>query len=415
MKNILLVDDERSLLLSMAEGLEAYVREFKVHTAMNGREALEIFDSHPVDLVVTDLRMPEMEGFELLDWMRERHPEVPAIVLSAFVTPRIKDKLKEMGASEVLAKPLDFRKLAASILAALEGRDKGSGSGESALAQRLRALEAEKGTALMEVEHGGQSGHILVVNGEVMDAVLGKTQGDEAVLAILRWPDPVVRAKPAPARNMRQKIYADVATLLRRAEAGAPRAQSPEAAAVDLLSDSDLAFLESLEEEEILPKAVPLPEPEAAPLPKPKAKAAPPPPPRPQPPPPREPGMSLEKAWVLTEVLEAMSEELEHVKLLALSGPGGTSLATHGPWAQDRPGVENGFFKVLDAAQAAASEGRAGELEEVVIQASSAWVLVRQAGSARLVVAVGRESTLGNVRLVAARYARTLAFKIAAD
>ena len=418
MKNILLVDDERSLLLSMAEGLEAFVKDFKVHTAMNGREALEVFDSHPVDVVVTDLRMPEMEGFELLDWMRERHPEVPAIVLSAFVTPRIEDKLREMGAAEVLAKPLDFRKLAASILAALAGRD-GAGTGEATLADRLRALEAEKGTVLMEVESAGQSGFILVVNGEVQDAVLGKAQGEEAALSILRWQNPVVRAKEAPAKKVRQNIYADVSTLLRRAGAVAPSGRSPDSASEDLLSDSDLAFLESIDEE-APPRAVVLPEPEPAPR-KPETPRPKPPPPRPAPakaapkaPPQAESSLGAETSFALTETLSAMAEELEHVKLLALSGADGTLLACQGPWTRDRPGAESGFFEVLSHAQEAVGQSRTGNLEEVVVQASSAWVLVRMAGAARLAVVVGRESTLGNVRLVAARYARVLAGKMTA-
>ncbi|MCI5125597.1 MAG: response regulator, partial [Candidatus Electrothrix sp. AR5] len=81
-QQVLIVDDEPELLLSISSGFERNAR-FHLMTAHNGREALDILSRTPMDLVVTDLRMPVMDGVELLAAMTESFPKVPYIVVTA--------------------------------------------------------------------------------------------------------------------------------------------------------------------------------------------------------------------------------------------------------------------------------------------------------------------------------------------
>jgi YesN/AraC family two-component response regulator len=83
MKNVLIVDDERPFLLSLTDGLAVYANDFTVVTALNGKEAVKVLDSTEVDLVVTDLRMPKMDGFELLAHMSGQYPNI--VVLSKLI------------------------------------------------------------------------------------------------------------------------------------------------------------------------------------------------------------------------------------------------------------------------------------------------------------------------------------------
>jgi len=76
-KHVLIVDDEKPFLLSLTDGLASYAKDFTVVTAMNGKEAVTILDSTGVDLVVTDLRMPKMDGFELLAHISSNYPDIP--------------------------------------------------------------------------------------------------------------------------------------------------------------------------------------------------------------------------------------------------------------------------------------------------------------------------------------------------
>ncbi len=116
MKNVLIVDDEKSFLGLLEEGFKAYRRDFSVFTAENGRQAVELLRSQPVDLVVTDIKMPQMDGFELLSYLKEFHPGVPVILTTAFGTHDIEERLRAMGASQYLEKPLDFEVLAGKIV-----------------------------------------------------------------------------------------------------------------------------------------------------------------------------------------------------------------------------------------------------------------------------------------------------------
>jgi YesN/AraC family two-component response regulator len=102
-------------LKSLSEGLSARSGEFCIFTARNGEEALRILDSTPVDLVVTDLKMPVMDGFEFLWKMRNTHPDIPVMVMSAFLNDDVDRRLATLGVSRYLEKPLDFEDFARSL------------------------------------------------------------------------------------------------------------------------------------------------------------------------------------------------------------------------------------------------------------------------------------------------------------
>lgn len=97
MKNILIVDDDPNLLTGIKEYFEYSKNQFEMHTALNGKEAIKILEFSPIDLVVTDLKMPEMNGIELLAFINRDYPRIPTIVMSGFGTPKLKNKIEEMG------------------------------------------------------------------------------------------------------------------------------------------------------------------------------------------------------------------------------------------------------------------------------------------------------------------------------
>ena len=141
MKNLLIVDDEETLLLIMVGRFEEYSDRLKIFTARNGKEAVSMLESKEIDLVVTDLKMPQMDGIELLAYMSHKHPEIPAIAVSAYCTPQIQKKLKEMGALRVMDKPVDFDRLAQEVLKGLEGGDKRASLNAFSVSSFLQILQ----------------------------------------------------------------------------------------------------------------------------------------------------------------------------------------------------------------------------------------------------------------------------------
>ena len=108
------------LLLSINDGLSIYNNYFTLLTATNGLDAVKLLKSKPaIDLVITDLKMPKMDGFELLTYMKRNFPLTPVILMTAYGTPKIEEIVKTMGIYRYLEKPLDINTIAETIFAAL--------------------------------------------------------------------------------------------------------------------------------------------------------------------------------------------------------------------------------------------------------------------------------------------------------
>jgi DNA-binding response OmpR family regulator len=117
MDHILVVDDEPAIVTVVRERLE---REgFTVRAAATGEEALAHMDSDPADLMVLDLMLPGIDGFEVLRRLRSRGDTVPVIVLTARDDDVDKIVGLEMGADDYLVKPFNPRELSARIRAVL--------------------------------------------------------------------------------------------------------------------------------------------------------------------------------------------------------------------------------------------------------------------------------------------------------
>ena len=126
MKQILIVDDEKNLLASLRDGFDR-AGEFKIVTAENGAKATVLLKSMPIDLVITDLRMPVMDGFELLAYMSKYHPETPTIIMTAHSNmPDIENKLKHFSVSHCIQKPFELEDLASAIISELRWAATGS-------------------------------------------------------------------------------------------------------------------------------------------------------------------------------------------------------------------------------------------------------------------------------------------------
>lgn len=120
--HVLFVDDEPRVLSGLRRMLHGMAPDLTMHFAAGGRQALEIMASHPVDVVVTDLRMPEMDGVELLHRAREAYPGVVRIVLSGFVEKQAMEQAA-LPAHQFLSKPCEPKRILAAIRQTLRTND----------------------------------------------------------------------------------------------------------------------------------------------------------------------------------------------------------------------------------------------------------------------------------------------------
>ncbi len=101
--NLLLIDDEDELSQSMKELLEDEAKH--IFTAKNGEEALSILATNNIHCVVSDIRMPVMDGLNFLRIARELGHEQPIIFFTGHGTEQLKNEVHGLGATEILMKP----------------------------------------------------------------------------------------------------------------------------------------------------------------------------------------------------------------------------------------------------------------------------------------------------------------------
>lgn len=120
-KSILIVEDEEVLRQSLAELLvdEGY----QVHQASDGKEAYDFILAQPVDLILTDIRMPNMDGIELMGKLQQTAPQTPVIILTAYGTVESAVAAMRSGAHDYLLKPVNFDEVLLKIERAVEFGD----------------------------------------------------------------------------------------------------------------------------------------------------------------------------------------------------------------------------------------------------------------------------------------------------
>lgn len=124
MRTVAVVEDDPALLLGLTEKLG--MEGFKVVSAKDGEAALELLGSVVPDVLVLDLMLPKIDGFEVCRAFRRRYPEIPVLILSARGQEEDKVRGLKLGADDYMTKPFGLRELLARIEALLR-RTRGSG------------------------------------------------------------------------------------------------------------------------------------------------------------------------------------------------------------------------------------------------------------------------------------------------
>lgn len=102
-RKILVVDDEQNMRIALYEALSRSGHQ--VTLAENGRLALELIEQQPPDLVVTDIRMPEMDGIEMLQQIKARAPQLPVVIITGYATVETAVEAMKQGAVDYILKP----------------------------------------------------------------------------------------------------------------------------------------------------------------------------------------------------------------------------------------------------------------------------------------------------------------------
>jgi len=214
-RNVLIVDDDKEMLLALKDGLSKYKETFSVLIAEDGTVAVKTLKEKSVSLVVTDLKMPHMDGFALLTHIMENYPDIPVIIITGYSTPDMERLAREGGAVGYIAKPFMLEDLARDIMATLRKESEGGTlhSVSSGIFLQLMEMEQKTCTIRLEDKSTGKKGVLFFQDGELLDARVNNLQGKPAAYKIFSWEEVNISIQNV-CPKMENKIESDLQPLI---------------------------------------------------------------------------------------------------------------------------------------------------------------------------------------------------------
>jgi len=186
LKKVLIVDDDSVSRGLLSRVMKPYCKSFEIITAKNGAEAADLMTTEKIDLIITDLQMPVMNGFQLLEYIDKNYPGTPVFLMTAFGSEVIEKKAYALGAYKYFEKPLNMDILTDAIFEQLNAGVEGNLTGIS-LPSFLQLLEMERKTCTVKVKSGDKAGTIYFRDGTMINAATDQLKGEKAAIEMLSW------------------------------------------------------------------------------------------------------------------------------------------------------------------------------------------------------------------------------------
>src|SRR4030043_611158 len=187
-KRVLIVDDEETLTWSMARSLSKDKDNYEVMIANNGREALNLLKKNKIDLVISDIRMPDINGLDLLVTIKKEYPQTKVIIMTAYGSTDVRKEANLRGSLYYVEKPFEISDLR-RIIIDLIGNKKGF-RGKVFGVQLTDIIQMNclgRLTTALVITKEREKGIIYFNEGEVIHAECGEVRGEEAFYRIMSW------------------------------------------------------------------------------------------------------------------------------------------------------------------------------------------------------------------------------------
>ncbi len=191
---ILLLDDDEQMLELYQELLRNLPSKPEVTTSSSGARAIALLESEPFTLLITDLRMPKMDGLQVLAIVRRKYPHLRIIVLTGVLDEEYRSRAYALGVDLFWQKPSSSEEFQffKDCIESLLGREVASEGGFRGMQSKslvdLIQLEClSQSSSVLHISQGSVEGKIWVQNGEIIDATAGDFKGEDAFKEILSW------------------------------------------------------------------------------------------------------------------------------------------------------------------------------------------------------------------------------------
>jgi len=213
-KTVLVADDDAAVRWLYEIGLPPHLPGFHIATVRNGQEAIDYLNSQPVAVLVTDIAMPVKDGFEVMAYVRNHHPNLPVVVIATVAPAPGNEEIRGLGAIHVLQKPVSPEVLGARILEVHGESARGRMVGLS-LGMLLQLVQMERKSCALHVRSGDSQGRLHFLSGELVNAYSFEldAEGEAAARHLLALDDVTIEFERSLHNHVRT-IQTPLTTLL---------------------------------------------------------------------------------------------------------------------------------------------------------------------------------------------------------
>jgi CheY-like chemotaxis protein len=255
---LLLLDDDEQMLELYREILQQLPSQPEVTVSDSGARAIALLESEPFSLLITDLRMPKMDGLQVLTIVRRKYPQLRIIVLTGVVDEEYRSRAYALGVDLFWQKPGSeeeftlFKDCIESLLGREAAGDGGFRGMQSKSLVDLIQLEClSQSSSVLRISQGTSVGKIWIKEGEIIDSIAGDFTGEEAFREILSWKTGNFEILPNESDHVRTITNSTQGLLLDSAQAmdewRGQQAGAPPGANTTVPTNSALAALARFE------------------------------------------------------------------------------------------------------------------------------------------------------------------------
>ena len=248
---ILLLDDDPDLLDMYREIISQLPSRPEIFTANSGGRAMAMLEADDFRLLISDLKMPKMDGLQVLSIVRRKYPQLRTVVLTSVVDEQFRSRVYALGVDLFWHKPSTEQeiKMFLECLESLLGREADGGFRGVQSKSLVDIIQLEclsQSSSVLRIANGPLTGRIWIQDGELIDAEAGELTGEAAFHKILAWRAGTFETLPAEPTRPRTVTKSYNALLLETAQA-LDESRSAGVSAGEAKTTSPLAGLSQVE------------------------------------------------------------------------------------------------------------------------------------------------------------------------
>lgn len=221
MAKVLIAEDDPTSKTYIQASLESYRDRFEITLVNDGLEAINALRRDCFDVLVTDLKMPRIEGLVLLAYMNKNFPRIPCIVMTSLKRPHVK-AMTEKDVLRYIEKPFRMEELAETILTALDPDTADGSVAGISVANFLSLIHMENKSCVCEIwvrekDSGEAEGLLFFRDGILFRAVFKGAEGKTAALEIIQSSRATINFKPLPETVPEKNVDAALPDIIHEA------------------------------------------------------------------------------------------------------------------------------------------------------------------------------------------------------